>query len=70
MPTEQEVLSCVLVFSSEVAPALCWPQVRGGPPTVPVFLYVVHKNFHFWNRFKWYKKKFKIIFISLFIFLW
>ena len=39
-------------LSLEEASSLCGPEVQGGPQDVPVFLYVVHKNFPHYNGFK------------------
>jgi hypothetical protein len=45
------------VLSSEGVPALCWPQVRGGPPIMSVLLKMVHTNKK--QTWKWYKEKLK-----------
>ena len=34
----------LLILSSNVAPAICLPQIRGGPPTVSLIFYVVHRK--------------------------
>ena len=44
------------VLSSEQAPALSWPQVRGAPPLVSVYPYFVIRNLQKpWHHGKMYK---------------
>ena len=48
LTSEREIRVSMLfvhVLSLEEVSALCWPQIRGGPLVVSVFLYVVHRNF-------------------------